>query len=271
MSYLVFDIETSKITPDTDQIRQEWRDLKAAGTDAAILKAKEEEGIRSKDLDSFRPLGVSCVATYGSNGEYRLWHGKETAPDEPLPSKMLPAEIVELSRYLEFMHYDKGFTIVSFNGLKFDFSILAEESNGLAIDVCHRLALAHVDILFHFFVGKGFVIKLKKACEGMRVLSKTEGMDGALAPELWAKSRADQEAVLRYCAQDVKATAALYEAIQERGRLDWIAKSGNLATWNVPGGLVTVSEALKLPLPDTSWMTGEPWTRERFYEWTVQK
>jgi hypothetical protein len=41
---------------------------------------------------------------------------------------------------------------------------------------------------------------------------------------------------------------------------------GKVRTMELPEGWLTVSEALGLPLPDTSWMS-DPWPRERFTGW----
>ena len=48
------------------------------------------------------------------------------------------------------------------------------------------------------------------------------------------------------------------------GALRWVARSGKVRTMRLPGGWLTVSDALELPLPDTSWMD-EPWSRGDVY------
>ena len=95
---------------------------------------------------------------------------------------------------------------------------------------------------------------------------KPEGMSGAKAPVLWAEGK--REEVLRYVAQDVRTTLDLATACESLGALRWVARSGKLRTMKLPEGWLTVSEALELPLPDTSWMD-EPWTREEFTGWMV--
>jgi hypothetical protein len=146
--------------------------------------------------------------------------------------------------------------------LSFDFDILAEESG--MHEECKALALDHIDMMFHFFVGKGFPLGLDAASKGMGLPGKPEGMDGAIAPELWAEGQYHR--VLDYVSWDVKNTLGVAEAVDESGCLDWIARSGRPNSW-VCDQWLTVKEALALPEPDTSWMT-DPWPRSKFYEWT---
>ena len=104
--YLAFDIETAKTTD--------------AGT----------------DWRSCRPLGISCAATLlADSNELRLWHGGK---DRNNPSdRMSPQDAGELVEYLA-TQAENGYTIVTWNGLGFDFDILAEESGML--EQCSRLA-----------------------------------------------------------------------------------------------------------------------------------
>ena len=81
---------------------------------------------------------------------------------------------------------------------------------------------------------------------------------------LWAEGR--REEVLRYVAQDVRTTLDLATACETCGELRWVARSGKVRSMALGEGWLTVSEALGLPLPDTSWMS-EPWPRERFTGW----
>ena len=89
-------------------------------------------------------------------------------------------------------------------------------------------------------------------------------MTGALAPTMWAEGR--REEVFQYVAQDVRTTMAVATACEARGTLAWVARSGKLRSMTLPGGWLTVREALELPLPDTSWMD-DPWPRTKFTGW----
>lgn len=219
------------------------------------------------DWRTARPLGISCAATLDSLGELRHWHGPQGS-DGRLASRMAPAGCQGLARELLRWHA-KGIPIVTWNGLGFDFDILVEEcgefpERRLVVD----LALHHVDIAFAMLCHKGFMVGLEAAAKGMGLRGKTPGMRAELAPIKWAQGRAEQEQVLRYVAQDVRTTADVYLAVLLRGRLDWISRSGRPNSWPLPGRrLPNVSRALRLPQPDTSWMS-KPWPRSRFYGWT---
>src|SRR5262245_54052542 len=129
--YMAFDIETAADIPGPDF--SNWR--------------------------AHRPIGITCAATFSSDLEEPvIWHGK-TSEGKPAPrmareeARKLVAELVSRDA--------AGYTIVTWNGLGFDFDVLAEESG--AGDACRELAHAHVDMMFHLFCAKGFPVGLDKA------------------------------------------------------------------------------------------------------------
>ena len=78
------------------------------------------------DWKPHRPLGISCAATFSSDWEKpRLWYGGAAQSSPSV--KMNRDESAELVRYL-CESVAAGYTIVTWNGLAFDFDILAEES-----------------------------------------------------------------------------------------------------------------------------------------------
>ena len=134
---------------------------------------------------------------------------------------------------------------------------------------------------------------LQNVALGLGLAGKTEGMSGAMAPVLWARSAADQQSVLEYVKQDVVTISEVARAALLMSRVAWITKSGRASrrpwhpSWYVhewdavvrpgegaryaealgkPRRFLTVRECLELPLPDTSWMT-EPWPRSKFTGW----
>ena len=224
--YLAFDIETAKVMPEHEP---NWR--------------------------SCRPLGIACAATLLSDtDESVLWHGA-------VSDRLSQQDAANLVQYLK-TKAGKGYTIATWNGVGFDFDILAEESGMLA--ECRELAMNHVDMMFHILCKKGFGVSLQAAAKGMGLAGKPEGMNGAMAPILWADGK--REAVLDYVAQDVRTTAELVTQCEDCGRLRWIAKSGKLRTMALPDGWLTVEEAEQLPEPNTSWMT-DPWEKAKFTAW----
>jgi hypothetical protein len=213
-----------------------------------------------EDWRSQGPLGISCAATLTSDGELRLWHG-QAAEGEPYPPSMRPAECQELLAYLETFPGD----VVTWNGLGFDFQVLAEESGEW--DRCRSLAARHVDPAFAMLCARGFMVGLAAAADGMRVPGKLKEVgSGAQAPELWAAGRESQELVLRYVAQDVRTTREVYQGMTAWKCLRWITKRGRPANWMpLPESLV-VRDVLALSDPDVSWLS-DPWPRSRFAGW----
>jgi predicted PolB exonuclease-like 3'-5' exonuclease len=158
----------------------------------------------------------------------------------------------------------QGYTLLTWNGLGFDFDILAEESGQHA--ACCELARAHVDMMFHFFCLQGYPLGLDTAAKGMGLAGKPEGMDGSLAPLLWQQCEYDK--VLAYVRQDVVTTLSLAEEVAARRQIRWQTRGGKanrvpIAQW------LPVSSALALPLPDNKWLR-KPMTRARFTAWMDQ-
>jgi len=224
--YLAFDIETAKVMPEGEP---NWR--------------------------SCRPLGIACAATLLSDTDkVILWHGAAS-------DRMSEEEASGLVEYLR-EQAGRGYTIATWNGMGFDFDILAEESGMLA--ECRELAVNQVDMMFHILCRLGYGVSLDAAARGMGLPGKPEGMNGAMAPVLWAEGK--REAVLDYVAQDVRTTAELATQCEACGALRWITKSGRARRMMLPEGWLTAEEAEELPQPNTSWMT-DPWVRADFTAW----
>ncbi len=232
--YLAFDIETAKLLPE--------------GVD---------------DILAHRPLGIVCAAAAASDLEKPIiWHGRD---ESGRPSgRMTREEAARMVGDLEAL-IAQGYTLVTWNGLGFDFDILAEEAG--QVKECATLAVSHVDMLFHVLCGLGHLIGLEKAAQGMLLEGKKAGISGAAAPAMWAEGRYDE--VLAYCVQDARLTLQLAETCETRSQLAWRTQKGTVRRLPLPHGWLTVREAAKLPLPDTSWMTNPP-ARERFLGWVRQ-
>lgn len=212
------------------------------------------------NLLAHRPLGICCAATL-KTGETapRVWHSRLT-DQSPAPSmsRMDAAELVaELARMVQ-----DGFTIVTWNGLGFDFDVLAEESNMWS--ECRELARRHVDMMFHVFCERGFPVGLDKACEGMRLLGKSVDIDQCLVPQLWADG--EFEKVIAYVGCDVQATLNLAVKCEQARAFRWITRNGKQSDLPLLSGWRTVEEALRLPEPDVSWMD-KPKRRSHFTGW----
>ncbi len=229
--YVAFDIETAKDVPGEDF---NWK--------------------------PHRPLGICCAATLCSDAqEPVLWHGKKA--DGTPAGRMSQAEARGLVDGLGAM-VSKGYILLTWNGLGFDFDILAEESGHLK--ECRELALRHVDMMFHVFCEKGFPVGLDKAAQGLGIPGKPPGMSGLLAPKMWSQGRHDE--VLGYVAQDVRIAMQIASTCERQRRFSWLTRKGTTSTMDLRRGWLTVREALQLPQPDTSWMK-EPIPRQEFTRW----
>ena len=223
------------------------------------IEISKEFPVGVTDWKSCRPLGITCAATATTDGEVSYWY--EQLGDGKVVDQMGKAELARLVEYLAQLE-KRAFTIVTWNGLGFDFDVLAEES-GMAKE-CKRMALNHVDIMFQFFCIKGFPLSLDKAAKGMGLPGKPVGMDGAMAPILWKEGRYKE--VLNYVLQDVNMTLQLALLINRERHIRWVSNRGHKQKASFPDGLKPVSVSMELPCPDTSWMS-DPWPRSKFFEW----
>ncbi len=212
------------------------------------------------DWQPFRPFGISCAATLTTDGQMTVWHGRIPGNSEP-GDRMSRDEVAELIAHLESLAAG-GHTILTWNGLGFDFDVLAEES-GLTAR-CRSLALDHVDMMFHFFCAQGYALGLDRAAKGMGLAGKLPGMTGALAPRYWAEGR--RREVLDYVQQDVRTTLDLALAVQRQHVINWTDSRGKPQRLRLPSGWLTVRQAMALPLPDVSFMRS-PWPRRKFTGW----
>jgi hypothetical protein len=229
--YLAFDIETAADIPGPDF---NWR--------------------------PHRPIGITCAALTGGDAEVPIvWHGKDAAGG-PAP-RMTRDEVREIVRVL-VAKVAEGYTIVTWNGLGFDFDVLAEESG--SADSCRELALGHVDMMFHVFCEKGFPVSLEKAALAMGIAGKLGGLSGWQAPKLWAAG--DHQKVLDYVAQDVRVAWQLAQAAETKQAFSWKTQKGTVSSFPLKRGWLAVRDAMQLAEPDTSWMSN-PIPRAQFIGW----
>jgi hypothetical protein len=229
--YLAFDIETAKEIPGVDF---NWK--------------------------PHRPLGITCIATQSIEcDEPRHWLS-HTSSGTPA-AQMTQADVAAFVRYLASA-VTNGFVPLSWNGLAFDFDVIAEES-GL-VEQCRTLARNHVDMMFHVVCIKGFPVALKNAASGLGVQGKLAGVEGIDAPSLWANGQYD--VVKDYVAQDVRTTLAVALKAESQRSFAWTTRKGTRSSMPLSRGWLTVKAAARLPLPDTAWMSDPP-SRDVFMSW----
>jgi hypothetical protein len=228
--YAAFDLETARVLPEA-----------------------------ATDLMDYRPLGIACAAAVLTDrDEPVVWHGDCAGTPAAQMSRGEACALVEqLATWAE-----NGYTLVTWNGLGFDFNVLAEES-GLP-EECARLALEHVDMMFHVVCRLGYPVSLGKAAEGLGLPGKRGGMTGHDAPILWAEGR--HREVLDYNVHDARLALAIARETTRLGELVWITRRGTKGRMPLERGWRRVRDALEIPLPDTSWMSN-PCSREEFTRW----
>lgn len=229
-NYVAFDIETAKVLPES-----------------------------VTDLMDYRPLGIACAAAVVAGREEPIvWHGANGGRPA---AQMSQAEVRSMIE--QFAAWaDEGYTLLSWNGLGFDFNVLAEES-GLT-EECARIALDHVDMMFHVVCELGYPVGLGKAAEGLGLPGKCGGITGCDAPLMWAQGRCAE--VVEYNVQDSRLALTIALEADRRGELLWITRRGTTGRMPLGQGWYSVRQALQIPRPDTSWMTDPP-TREEFTAW----
>ena len=216
------------------------------------------------DWHDHRPVGIACAAIHSEETGTITWFSADDSGE--IANQMTREDLELMVLQLRSLQRDQGYTLVTWNGLGFDFDVIAEES-GLQ-DACRELALDHVDMMFHVFCKRGYPIGLSAAAAGMEVEGKTEGMDGEKAVRMWLDG--EREDVIEYCGQDTVSTLQVALAAETTGSLRWKSQSGRNQSMTMRAGWLTVRQALKTPQPDTSWMT-DPMPRAQFTSWLNRK
>ena len=214
MSRVIFDIET--IGVDFDELPEEAQKY--------ILKSGEDE---KKNQDAKEKLGlwpltgeIAAICLLNPDtGKGRVYFqapGKkiETLVENGIEySAMNEKEILE-KFWQEIKNYDQ---FVTFNGRKFDCPFIALRSGVLKVRPTRNIMpyrysdKEHVDLLDQLTFYDAFRrFSLDFYCRTFKLDSaKTEGMSGDKVQEYFKKGKYLE--IARYCADDVRATAELFE------------------------------------------------------------
>ena len=210
--------------------------------------------------------GISCAAM-----AWRQSDGVHTRKVHDLHGgRFEPAMALHLLYVLKDA-VEHGYSIVTWNGLSFDFRVLGIESGD--VHLAKELALQHIDPCFEAFCKNGYPVGLNAVSLGLGFKGKVHEvvlksgeklmkMEGSQAPALWRAG--EIPAVLEYLKGDVVSLLEVVEAIEKQGQIRWTSKSGR--PMKLEMDLLTVEDCLQLPVPDTSWMK-DPWTRDKFAGW----
>ena len=123
---------------------------------------------------------------------------------------------------------------MSWNGLSFDFPVMAEES-GLESE-CQLLSSRHVDMMFHVYCVKGQYLDLKTAATGNASDSPDPGLWlKGMRPRLWAEGK--HRLVLDHLAENLRTTTDLALTCERRKVFLWINRRGSSQGMDLPSGL----------------------------------
>lgn len=212
--------------------------------------------------NDFRPFGICCAATVTSSGDIKTW--PDTSGEASLPTKMSREDVMEMVSYLVY-EVGEGKTIVSWNGLGFDFRTLAEESG--MYDECKELAIQHIDMMFHLVCQKGYPLALEKALAGIGRPGNILYPSDTHAAEDWSKGK--YKDVLNNTIHSANAKLVLFQTTQKNACLNWLSNRNIPQRFLLYNGWLKVCEAQSMPLPDTSWMTSS-WPRTDFSAWMTE-
>jgi len=202
-------------------------------------------------IEEGTPQNITCAAIK-TDDAHKFWYD-----ERPFITRNKARELVD------FLHRQHLGQLVTWNGMGFDFRILAEVSGMVA--ECREIAYNHYDIMFQFMTHKGFPVSLDATARGLGIAGKLEGMDGKQAVSKWAEG--EYKLVLDYLLQDVQVTLDVANRVEEQKEIVWITKAGKTRGVRIPK-LLTVRECMTLPMADNSWMD-TPLTREKFVEWAT--
>jgi len=234
--------------------------MKYLGFDIEVCSWPEDN-----NWDRKTPLGVSCIGLMGTDWDKPEVYYASSCSGSPEPRAM---NELELKHFVsDLVHYNDEYIITSWNGLQFDFLVMAldhpEEVRAYAY-----FALNHIDPMFEIFCTKGWPVGLNAVAKGLGLPGKlSDGVSGADAPKMWMEgTKEDRELVLEYVGQDAKTTVDIVDVGTRLEKLYWRSKSGR--PQSIPyKNPRTCTECLQIPEPDNSWMDN-PLERKSFYDWT---
>jgi hypothetical protein len=216
-----------------------------------------------QDLDTV-PIAnftIGCAATVKNDGEKKTWLHKTQTGE--VGKEMSKEEVIALVEYLHSA-FKEGYKIITWNGLGFDFRVLAKESE--MVSKCADLALNHFDLMFHTFCLKGYCLGLNSVATGAKIEVKSNIYSFDVSAT-WDQGQEQRQQVLKHVLEDASATLDLFEFISQKKKLVWITEKKTPAQMSILRPM-TVTESLSLPRPDTSWMkSGVTRTREEFMDW----
>ena len=163
------------------------------------------------------------------------------------------------------------FVYVTFNGLSFDFRVLAAQCAknkrpDLAAFVAETaVGNCHVDLMFAFTAQHGYFSSLDSFAMQLGFKKSWNGAEAAVSK--------DVAAIVANCTEDVNVMKKVHESALEKKFLMRASKMGRLSAWVLPDSgppdVASVLNDLALMKPDQSWMTDPPTIPDAQMFWTT--
>lgn len=170
-----------------------------------------------------------------------------------------------------YMKAHPDFVYVTFNGLSFDFRVLAAQCAknkrpDLAAFVAETaVGNCHVDLMFAFTAQHGYFSSLDSFAMQLGFKKSWNGAEAAVSK--------DVAAIVAYCTEDVNVMKKVHESALEKRYLMRASKMGRLSAWVLPDSgppdVASVLNDLALMKPDQSWMTDPPTIPDAQMFWTT--
>lgn len=171
---------------------------------------------------------------------------------------------------VKFMSTHLDYTYVTFNGLSFDFQVLAAQctaknENDLAA-LAAKIATSnkHVDIMFAFLANFGYYASMDSFAQQLGCKKSWNGAEAAASDDI--------AAVTKYCIDDVKVLETVHTAALLQSFLKRASKMGRVSVWVFDSTKLDVQSTLanlKTLKPDQSWMSDPPNVPDNQVSWTV--
>lgn len=210
---------------------------------------------------------ITCIATIAvtDTTEEKIWYGT-------LGETIDLATLCQCLDYMWDLYQHKNHAIISFNGVSFDFRVMARmlASQPEYVDKIELMALGGEDIMLDFATEHGYFAGMQSFAEGCQVPGKTQ--TGAWAMTQWLSGVPEQQrAVLDYCLEDVRVLCRLVQYRVENQCLLRKTKKNTLQQWMPQARYfrrahVCIEAYTKKPVTPT-WFTGTPRKIPTLWDW----
>jgi len=210
---------------------------------------------------------ITCIATISvaDTTVEKIWHGT-------LGETIDVATLCQCVDYLWHLYRYKKYAVVSFNGVSFDFRVMARmlASKPDYVEKIELLALGGEDIMLDFATEHGYFAGMQSFADGCQVAGKTQ--TGAWAVTQWLSGVPEQQqAMLEYCMEDVRVLCRLVQYRAEKDCLLRKTKKETLQQWmpqarHFRPGHACIEAYTKKPVTP-NWFTGKPTNIPAMWSW----